>query len=108
MKDPSNSMKNKKGEQVLSPSQFGVLAILGRKKIIGRDLAQAYEKEFGEKMPFGTLYTLISRLAKKGLVLSCEGAVDRREKDFELSKEGRRAVKISRDFYRMLANFRIQ
>ncbi len=92
----------------LSPVEFRLLVILiTNGKLNGRQVAKVYEEK-ASSLPFGTVYTTLSRLEEQKLITkdTVEGETDdNRMVMFKVTTKGRKVTEEARLFFNSLANF---
>lgn len=91
--------------KVPSPRELQLLALVVTERI-GREVAKLYERETGERIPYGTVYTLLADMEEAGWVRSREDKRNgRRVRLFEIRGLGAKALNRGREYYRGLAEF---
>lgn len=82
------------------------MSLISVTELTGRELAQAYEKETGKSISYGTLYTTMRRLEEEKWVSSREDTdADGRLKYFKLTNGGHAALRAAHGELRRLLNF---
>ncbi len=86
-----------KKEKLPSQREAVILSILLNGEKYGRQIRDDYEQRTGKKIPFGSLYTTLSRMKEHGYVRSWIGESNskrggNRRKYFEMTGTGQRAL----------------
>lgn len=86
-----------KKEKFASQRQAVILSILVNGEKYGREIRNDYEKRTGRKMPFGSLYTTLTRMETYGFIKSRLGESTHerggnRRKYFEITANGQQAL----------------
>ena len=76
-----------------------ILGLLNKQSICGYELLTGVYGRFGILLSPGTLYPLLHKLEKKGLV---EGKLDRKRKNYVLTRKGLETLKISSRYLKTL------
>lgn len=84
-------------KRTLSMTEAGLLACLRNGELYGRDIRREYRRRVARAIPYGSLYTTLSRMEAKGLVKSRMGESvhsrgGNRRKYFEMTGRGVRAL----------------
>ena len=88
-----------------SDTEFRLLALVVSERS-GREVAQAFEKEAGRAISYGTLYTAFRRLREAGWVtVRDDEDADGRVRWFQITAAGSKAMRQAREQYRDLAKF---
>lgn len=86
-----------------SPTETALLDLMGTRERTGREIAEAYAKEHGTTISYGTLYTALRRLKEGGWIdMRDDEDEDGRLRYYKLSGPG---VKLLPKLRRMDANF---
>jgi DNA-binding PadR family transcriptional regulator len=92
-------------DKIPSPREHQLLALVVTERI-GRDIAKLYEKETGERIPYGTVYTVLDGMEKSGWVSSREETRGgRRIRLYKIQGAGVAAFNRSQEYFRRLAAF---
>ena len=79
-----------------------ILSKLREEPMSGYDIISAINKEFHFLVGSGSLYSLLYRLEREGLV---EGTWNGRRRVYKLTQKGQATAKITADFYQKIENF---
>lgn len=86
--------------------ELGILVLLRSKKRYGLEILEILEKDSGLVVTEGTLYPLMSRLKRDGLVISewVESESGHPRKYYSLSKEGKKLVEQMTEYWKDFSN----
>lgn len=91
---------------MLSPLEFTLLRVLeaySEVKLTGRRIAQGVRLLSKSQISYGSLYTTLTRLDQRGLLLKKKpGGFDSRVNIYTLTKNGAKAIRDTRKEYRRL------
>ncbi len=78
--------------------ELHLLSLLSAREMYGLEIRDAYEEQFGQPLPLGSLYVTLDRLETKGLVSSRQGESTaarggNRRRYFDLTSTGSRFVR---------------
>ena len=100
-RQPRNRISRVDPKKIPSDREYQLLAVLVRNErakgkdaeMNGRQIAKAYEDEIGEKIPYGTVYTLLDAMEVCGWLRSREYLFEgRRTRWYKTNKRGLDAV----------------
>lgn len=92
----------KDAKRSVSDLEFILLALL-EQPMAGRCIARRYEEKMAQPIPFGSLYTTLTRLQYLGFLQKTGFLRDCREKSFKRTRTGTMVVRASKQYYRFLA-----
>ncbi|NOT29075.1 MAG: PadR family transcriptional regulator [Planctomycetes bacterium] len=94
-----------KMNKVPSPRELQLLNLVIKERT-GREVAVAFEHETEQRLPYGTVYTLLDEMEHMGWVDSREDVRNgRRVRLYKIRSPGMRALNRGRDYYRALSGF---
>jgi len=86
--------------------ELGILVLLRTKKRYGLEILEILERNSGMVITEGTLYPLMNRLKREGLVISewVESVSGHPRKYYSLSKDGKKLVEQMIDYWNTFSN----
>ena len=86
--------------------ELGILVLLRARRRYGLEILEILERNSGMVITEGTLYPLMNRLKREGLVISewVESVSGHPRKYYSLSKEGKRLVEQMIDYWNTFSN----
>jgi DNA-binding PadR family transcriptional regulator len=92
-------------DKIPSPRELQLLSLVVTERN-GREVAKLFEEEMGERIPYGTVYTVFAQLERAGWVrIRDQRDGDRRVRLIQLTAPGKRALATGISYYRRLADF---
>lgn len=76
---------------------FLILFLLSKRSMCGQELADELEKRKGERPSCGTIYPALKSLKENDFITGRENSQDCKTVKYELTREGKEALKISRE-----------
>lgn len=100
-------------DKLPSIREAAILTILINGERYGREIRKEYEERTGQKMLLGTLYVLLSRMEREGLVRSRAGEAtkmrgDNRRRYFQIDGGGREALAAFEEYLMSAMRGRLQ
>lgn len=84
-------------------TEFALMSFVAIKELSGRQIAKAYEAEFGKQISYGTLYTTFNKMVKSKWVSKRDSKdEDGRVRYFKLTADGEIVFKAKWDYYRKM------